>query len=340
MTQQFSLFGEPVAVTPDEDAPSRPLPAAVPDPATVDLAARLPRTLHLGTSSWSFPGWLGIVYGEAGDANRLARDGLAAYSAHPLLRCVSLDRTYYAPMDAAGLAAYAAQVPADFRFMVKAPSACTTPLLRGADGRPAGGNPRYLDPAFATEVFVLPTLAGLGDNCGPIVFQFPPQGHAIVREPARFAEKLFAFLGGLPAGPTYAVELRDADLLSRRYVQALRATRVRHCLSVHPRASTLEDQREALRVLEPGPLVVRWNLNPIHQYQEAKERYAPFDRLMEEDPQSRSVLADACADALAANRPVFLVANNKAEGSAPLTIARLAREIDARLGEPAPRSQR
>ncbi len=333
MTQQFSLFGEPAAPA-HEDAAPRLVIAAAHDQATVDLAARLPRSLHLGTSSWYFPGWNGIVFGEVCDAGRLSRDGLAAYSAHPLLRCVSIDRTYYAPMDAASLAAYAAQVPDDFRFMVKAPSDCTTPFLRGADGRPAGANPRYLDPAFATEMFVLPTLAGLGDKCGPLVFQFPPQGHPILREPERFAEKLYAFLAGLPQGPVYAVELRDAGLLSRRYVQALRATRARHCLSVHPRASPLADQLAALRVLDPGPLVARWNLNPIHQYQEAKERYAPFDRLMEEDPESRAVLAEACADAVLANRPVFLIANNKAEGSAPLTIGKLAVEIEARLALP------
>ena len=27
------------------------------------IAARLPQNLFLGTSSWSFPGWAGIVYG-------------------------------------------------------------------------------------------------------------------------------------------------------------------------------------------------------------------------------------------------------------------------------------
>ena len=334
MTQQFSLFGEPVAAPADEDTAPRLVTAAAHDQATVDLAASLPRSLHLGTSSWYFPGWNGIVFGEVCDAGRLSRDGLAAYSAHPLLRCVSIDRTYYAPMNAASLAAYASQVPDDFRFMVKAPSECTTPFLRGADGRAAGANPRYLDPVHATESFVVPTLAGLGGKCGPLIFQFPPQGHPILREPERFAEKLYAFLAGLPQGPLYAVELRDAGLFSRRYVQALRATRVRHCLSVHPRASPLADQLAALRVLEPGPLVARWNLNPAHQYQEAKERFSPFDRLMEEDPESRAALADACADALSANRPVFLIANNKAEGSAPLSIGKLAVAIDARLALP------
>ena len=30
----------------------------------IELALRLPATLRLGTSSWSFPGWAGLVYAE------------------------------------------------------------------------------------------------------------------------------------------------------------------------------------------------------------------------------------------------------------------------------------
>jgi hypothetical protein len=36
----------------------RPAPA---DPALQDLARELPAGLHLGTSSWNYPGWNGMV---------------------------------------------------------------------------------------------------------------------------------------------------------------------------------------------------------------------------------------------------------------------------------------
>ena len=32
------------------------------DPALVELAAALPPNLRLGTSSWSYPGWAGLVW--------------------------------------------------------------------------------------------------------------------------------------------------------------------------------------------------------------------------------------------------------------------------------------
>ena len=36
---------------------------APPDAALLELAARLPPRLRMGTSSWHFPGWAGLVWG-------------------------------------------------------------------------------------------------------------------------------------------------------------------------------------------------------------------------------------------------------------------------------------
>src|SRR5262245_28797051 len=88
---QLDLFHTPA------QPPSEVGSVAVP-PALADVARRLPRSVRLGTSSWSFPGWQGIVYDRSASETQLARHGLAAYARHPLLRAVGVDRTYYAPI--------------------------------------------------------------------------------------------------------------------------------------------------------------------------------------------------------------------------------------------------
>ena len=104
----------------------------------------------LGTSSWSFPGWSGLVYGRpAASESRLARDGLAAYASHPLLTTVGIDRGFYAPLDAATFAGYAAQVPAGFRFLVKAPALVTDASVRNGAGGSVEPNASHLDAAAA-----------------------------------------------------------------------------------------------------------------------------------------------------------------------------------------------
>ena len=301
--------------------------AAEPGEELRRIAQSLPSHVRLGTSSWSFPGWAGLVYDREASTARLARGGLAAYARHPLLRTVGLDRTYYAPIPASSFAEYAAAVPEDFRFLVKAASECTSPTLRG-DG-PERPNPRYLDAAWTRDVVVAPFVEGLGPKAGPLVFQFPPLG-AEAREPGRFAESLARFLGALPAGPWYAVELRDGALFGEPYLEALDASGAHPCFSRHPRMPELDTQLRLAGERLRGPVVVRWMLNPRLSYEQARRRYEPFAALVDEDPATRAALAGLCADHDFGIRPIVIVANNKAEGSAPLTVFELARAIAAR----------
>ena len=74
-------------------------------------APLLPPDVRLGTSSWFFPGWRGLVYDGVHPQATLSRKGLAAYAHIPLLRTVSLDRTFYAPISVVDYARYASQVP-------------------------------------------------------------------------------------------------------------------------------------------------------------------------------------------------------------------------------------
>jgi uncharacterized protein YecE (DUF72 family) len=328
MADQLSLFSA--------DEPDRAAADALPvGPATVasevlELALQLPRHLHMGTSSWFFPGWHGLVWDRVADEATLARTGLAAYARHPLLNTVCIDRTFYAPLNAVQYRAYADQVPDRFRFVVKAPGAVTQSWLRSGDGTPKG-NPTFLDAAHALEHFVEPCLRGLGAKAGALLFQFPPLGRAQLRERSRFIRRLHEFLAALPQGPLYAVEMRDAAVLSRPFFAAIREGGAHYTVAVHPRLPAVAVQAAAMAGSGPGPLVVRWNLNPREEYAAAKARYSPFDRLVDEDVSTRESIARLVAPPLAADQPVYVIANNKAEGSAPLTLARLAGAVAATL---------
>jgi uncharacterized protein YecE (DUF72 family) len=270
------------------------------------------------------------VWDRAASETVLARTGLRAYSAHPLFNSVCVDRSFYAPLDRAQYGEYAEQVPDRFRFVVKAPNACTLGWRRGDAGK-ARPNPAFLDSAFAIELFVEPCLSGLGAKAGALLFQFSPLGRVHLREPGRFVERLHAFLSALPRGPLYAVELRDAALLTRSFFAALRDSGTHYCVAVHPRLPPVAAQAAAMAGSGPHPLVVRWNLNPHYEYDAAKARYAPFDRLVDEDTSTRESIARLVAAPLLAGQPAFVIANNKAEGSAPLTLTKLAAVIAANL---------
>ncbi len=328
--EQCDLFGapEPAAVSKTRGVMPAPL-----NREHEDIAKHLPASVHLGTSTWSFPGWQGIVYGDAYANATLSRDGLAAYAAHPLLRGVSIDRSFYGPVSVAQYARYASQVPGHFRFIVKAPASVTDAFIRGERGLPGADNPAFLNAQIAIDEFVGPCLAGLGAKTGALVFQFPPLPDAMIVEPSRFVERLASFLAALPpleGEACYAVELRDAVMLTPRFIRALRDANVRYCIGVHARIPDVRRQAKALALLdekELGPLVVRWSLHSGFRYEQAKAKYEPFDRIVDEDRETREALAELAARYAFAGQPVVIAVNNKAEGSAPLTCFELARGI-------------
>ena len=309
-----------------------PAEGVEPRPEDLRAARGLPDSVRLGTSSWSFPGWRGIVYAGRASKSRLAREGLRAYAGHPLLRLAGIDWTYYRPPEPGDLEPYARQVPEGFRFLVKAPEACTLARFpeRERYGPAAGGpNPRFLDPEFAARFFVKPALMGLGGRAGPLVFQFPPQAG----DASRFAGRLGEFLAALPRGPLYAVEIRNRAWLTPEYARALRAAGACHCLNVHPSMPSLDEQARVTGARDAPALAVRWMLGGRQRYERARARYAPFDRLVDPDPGARGRIAELCAEFAASGRPAFVSVNNKAEGSAPLSVFALARRI-AEIREP------
>ena len=326
-----------------DDAPSsgaapkkrrtRDVTAAEPSPDVLEISAALPPQIHLGTSTWSFPGWKGIVYGDDYSNSKLSRDGLTAYGQHPLLRTVSIDRSFYAPLTVTDYLRYAQQVPAHFRFIVKAPALVTDATVRAERGEPVSLNPCFLNAQLAIDEFVRPCLDGLGAKAGALVFQFSPLPDQMLADPAGFIEQLAGFLSALPVPPEgtrYAVEIRDACLLTPRFIRTLKATGVRYCVGIHARMPDPLRQAAALALLdgEPtGPLIVRWSLHGGFKYEQAKAKYEPFDRLVDEDPSTRTALAELAARYAIAGQPVLIAVNNKAEGSAPLTCVKLGRAI-------------
>ena len=91
--------------------------------------------------------------------------------------------------------------------------------------------------------------------------------------------------------------------------------------------ASLERQLDSVQAYQQPAFIVRWMLHSGLRYEVAKERYQPFDEIIDEDAETRERIAIAALDATIAEKGVFVIANNKAEGSAPLSIFRLAERI-------------
>ena len=307
------------------DEPIEPTPADAEGDA---LASRIGPRVRLGTSSWTFPGWIGTVYSREHAARALARHGLREYAHHRWLRTVGVDRTFYRPIGEPDYRSMSSQVPEDFRFLVKAHEAITRP-----DVADASGQVRFLDAGYARESMVEPMVAGLGERAGPLLFQFSPMGIRGDAAAESMIRLIREFLGKLPAGPLYAVEVRDAALARPSWGAMLRDTGAVHCYSVHPSMPPLAAQARCAAPHAQRAIVCRWMLHGGFGYEEARARYEPFDRIVDPDPSSLQGFASLCAQASAHAMDSWVIVNNKAEGSAPLSVLRLARAIADRIGD-------
>lgn len=337
---QDSLFPEPEDEAPAPAPKSRvrgpKVQAAAADSSLIELAKELPRSLRLGTSSWTYPGWIGTVWDREYADAKLSKHGLAAYAQHPLFRTVSLDRSFYRPLTVPQFAAYAGQVSDDFRFVVKAPSLVADAVLRDETGRGQEPNPAFLDAGIALRSFVEPAMEGLGRKLGALVFQISPLPVALLDTIPELVERLHALLRAIPdlrataPDAVVAVEVRDAAWLTPTFTQVLRTSGATYCMGLHAKMPRITEQLPILRALWPGPLVCRWNLNPLHGafgYEDARRQYAPFDRLVDPDLETRASLARVIAGTTGAGQAAYVTLSNKAEGSAPLSVVALAQAI-------------
>ena len=306
------------------DAAPAPLPQLEAD---ARLAARLPAWILPGPSTWTFPGWGGIVYPPGVTQEDLVDRGLGWAARHPLFRTVGIDRSYYAPLEEAELRRYAAELPDGFRCVMKAWSAVTTL----ADPRSGAPNPRFLDAGALEQHVLIPAARAFRDHLGPVVLQLAPIHARDLPHPDAFAVALDRFLGALPTAFEYAVELRNRELCTPAYLAALARHGAAHVLSLWERMPTVGRQLAMPSVLTAPFAVCRLSIPPGHRYEERRAAFAPFDRLVAPDETMRAdvaALARACAEQ--GKKPLYVLVNNKVEGSSPLTI----RALIARLSQP------
>jgi uncharacterized protein YecE (DUF72 family) len=291
--------------------------------ADAELAARRPAGLFLGTSSWTFRGWAGLVYRGQPTQEQLVAFGLEEYARHPLFNTVSIDRAFYAPLTAEEYAGYARQLPAGYRCVLKVWSAVTALV----DPRTRAVNPHAFDPGFFKDAVLTPIEASFGAHVGPVLFQLTPlRAHELPR-PNAFADKLDRFFRALPTGYQYAVELRNPELLTPNYLAALARHGVAHTFNHWERMPAIRDQLALSSSLTAPHVLSRLLLPQGVGYEEAREAFSPFDRLQAPDEAMRADVLALWRACQASRRQLTVIVNNKAEGSSPLTVRALLERL-------------
>jgi uncharacterized protein YecE (DUF72 family) len=299
-----------------------------------DLQMRLPPEVHFGTSSWTYPGWKGLVYDQDYPATGAGARMLEEYARWPLFSTVGIDSSFYAPLTPKTLTSYAAALPPGFRCVSKVWDRITVHTFAKAREKAKGGqpNPDFLNAVLFQEAVLEPCQAHFADHLGPFAFEFQqvPTGRKGLT-PQQFADALDRFFGELPRGPQYSVEIRNAEFLVPAYFAVLREHNVAHLFNSWTRMPPIGAQLDLPGSITADFVVARALLRPGRQYAAAVEAFAPYDRVQDENPELRSDLARLAETAVKLRIPAYILVNNRAEGSAPHTVAAVASLVAGRI---------
>jgi uncharacterized protein YecE (DUF72 family) len=160
--------------------------------------------LYVGTSGFSYKEWKGPFYPED-----LPDKQMLPYYAERF-RSVEINNTFYRMPKASVLEAWAAEVPADFRFVIKAPQRIThfQRLKESAD----------------SVGYLLTAVGALNERLGPLLFQLPPN---LKKDVPRLRD----FLALLPAGTRSAWEFRHQSWFDPEVFDALRDHQAALCIA-------------------------------------------------------------------------------------------------------------
>lgn len=293
------------------------------------LADQLPPEALFGTSSWNYPGWQGLVYHQKYPKTGATTRMLEEYARYPLFRTVGIDSTFYNPASPKVLEGYAQALPAGFRCVSKVWDRITVHTLPRARYKDQGGegNPDFLNAELFQAEVLAPWLEHFADHLGPFVFEFQTIPRSAKLTGQAFADRLDAFFSQLPRQVPYAIELRNQEYLVPPYFAVLREHNVAHVFNSWTRMPPIGEQLDLPGAFSAPFAVARVLLRPGRTYNEAVDAFAPYDRIQDRNPELRADVARLIRMAMALRVPAYVLVNNRAEGSAPKTIAAIARML-------------
>ena len=176
--------------------------------------------LYTGTSGYAYKEWKGAFYPED-----LKNDQMLPYYASHFRACEINNSFYRVPAEKT-LQQWAAQVPAEFRFILKAPQKITHFT-------------RLKDESRETLEYFIKVAHSLGEQLGPILFQLPPNMKVDVA-------RLDNFLGFMPKDVRAAFEFRHNSWFDDAVFDVLRSHNAALCIAdtedeQTPKVATVSD---------------------------------------------------------------------------------------------------
>ncbi len=276
--------------------------------------------LHIGTCSWKYESWKGLIYPEFGEINYLEE-----YSGH--YKTVEVDQWFWSLFEIVKLPEkktveeYKASVPEDFKFIIKVPNSITlTHYYIKNRNEPLRRNPYFLNVNLLEEFVQI--IKPIINQTAYLIFQFEYLNKEKMPSLSQLQRLLHQFFISLPPDlPPMSIEIRNPFYLNSSFFKFLRDLNLSYVFLqgyfMPPIVEIYNKYKEYIK----GQTIIRlhgpdrseienisgenWSKVYINRDEELKDIIEMIKEL-----QSREV-------------DVYLNINNHYEGSAPLTIEKI-----------------
>jgi uncharacterized protein YecE (DUF72 family) len=291
------------------------------------LAALATENIFIGTSSWKYEGWIGQIYSRSRyqtrgrfSLKRFNDECLSEYAETFPIVCGDFS-FYQFPSPDYWRKLFGASPPT-LQFAFKAPEEVTVkqfPRHPRYGPRAGDDNSSFLDAELFQTSF-LDLLAPYRPRVATLILEFGSFAKQCYPDVGAFLEELDPFLAALPRDFRYAVEIRNPDFLSPEYFVCLRSHCVAHVFNAWTRMPEIGVQMHLRDVHTADFTVARALLRRGRPYEEAVEKFTPYARVQDPNPETRQALRLLIAHARQRHEPSYIFVNNRLEGNAPETI--------------------
>lgn len=269
--------------------------------------------VRIGTCSWKYRSWKGLVYSQA-----TGIDYLAEYARK--YDTVEIDQWFWTLPERDTAAQYASVTPDDFRFTVKLPNALSlTHLYRKKGQGDANPNPQFLSLSVFEDV--LARLEPLHSRIGMLMLQFEYLNAQKMPSRSAFLDALGRFAAAVPRTLPLAIEPRNPRWIDEKWFSFLADNGLSHVFLQGYYMPPMEETWNRFGQLLRGAAVVRLH-GPDREGMEKATRES-WDRIIAPKDEELDRLAAMINDMRDRGMTIYLNINNHYEGSAPLTIERL-----------------
>jgi uncharacterized protein YecE (DUF72 family) len=283
--------------------------------------------IRFGTCSWKYDSWQDIVYSPKAKSNYLLE-----YSQK--YNTVEIDQWFWSlfSVDKVSLPLpnivqeYNQSVPDDFKFTIKMPNSITlTHFYRKNKYEDLKENPYFL----SHEIFArfMELLQPMHKKIGILMFQFEYLNKQKMSSQHEFLARLSNFISRCSAQFCYAIEIRNPNYLNSKYFQFLNDHRLSHVflqgyylpslIQIYSRYGSQIQDTVVIRLHGPD----RGNIE-----EKSKGRW---NKILEPKDAELSRITEIIEELNTRNIDVYVNVNNHYEGSAPLTIEKIQRMMEA-----------